>query len=78
MDEDEQAGDRRRQERQQKRTPQYKYKNLLQKLANRTIHEITVDLDDLAEVCSCTPLQSLVGLTNSFDSGRKHSRMDSN
>lgn len=53
MDEDEQGGERRRQERQQKRVPQYKYKDELQKLANRTSDEIIIDLDDLVAVCIC-------------------------
>ncbi|KAK7226086.1 hypothetical protein V2G26_014089 [Clonostachys chloroleuca] len=47
-DDDQEAHDRRREERRQKRTPQYIYKDTLQKLANRTIEEVTIDLDDLA------------------------------
>lgn len=49
-DDDQEAHDRRREERRQKRTPQYIYKDTLQKLANRTIEEVTIDLDDLAAV----------------------------
>lgn len=48
MDDDEGAG--RRQQQRQKRVPEYKYKNMLQKLANREIHEVILDLDDLAAV----------------------------
>jgi DNA replication licensing factor MCM7 len=50
MDDDDEAREHRRRERQQKRVPQYKYKDELQKLANRTIDEIIIDLDDLATV----------------------------
>lgn len=50
MDEDDESGDRRRQEKANKRIPQYKYKHLLQQLADRTIDEITIDLDDLYTV----------------------------
>ncbi|KAF5134163.1 DNA replication licensing factor [Metarhizium brunneum] len=47
MDEDDESGDRRRQEKANNRIPQHKYKDLLQQLADRTIDEITIDLDDL-------------------------------
>ncbi|KAF4975012.1 hypothetical protein FZEAL_8157 [Fusarium zealandicum] len=47
MDEDGQAGDGRQQDKQ-RRTPQYKYKDMLQQLADRTIDEATIDLDDLS------------------------------
>lgn len=50
MDEDDEAGERRRQEKEKRRAPQYKYRQLLQELANRTIDEITIDLDDVAAV----------------------------
>lgn len=48
MDEDDETGERRRQEKQ-KKGPQYKYKEILQLLADRKTDEIIVDLDDLAE-----------------------------
>ena len=74
MDEDEQAAERRRQERQQKRVPQYKYKNELQKLANRTSDEIIIDLNDLAEVCTGNaPWIPLIS-ADSARSGRNSSR----
>jgi DNA replication licensing factor MCM7 len=50
MDEDEEAAQRRQQEKERRRTPQLKYRNMLQKLANREIDEFTIELDDLAEV----------------------------
>lgn len=50
MDEDEQTSNRRRQEKEKRRTPQHKYKDMLQQLADRTIDEVTVELDDLATV----------------------------
>jgi DNA replication licensing factor MCM7 len=51
MDEDDETGERRRQQKEQQRSPQYKYKQLLQELANRSIDEITIDLDEVAAVC---------------------------
>lgn len=50
MDEDEEAGERRRQEKERKQTPQHKYQDILQKLADRSADEIRIDLDDLALV----------------------------
>lgn len=55
MDEDEGAQDRRRQERreraQRRKGPHHKYREILQDVADRKLHEVTVDLDDLADVC---------------------------
>nr|UWK20599.1 DNA replication licensing factor [Trichoderma psychrophilum] len=47
MDEDEQARDRRRQEKAKKKTPQHKYSDMLQLLADRKTDEFPVDLDDI-------------------------------
>ncbi|EFW99975.1 DNA replication licensing factor [Grosmannia clavigera kw1407] len=47
MDEDGGAAARRAQERAARRKPQYKYRELLQGLADRKINEIVVDLDDV-------------------------------
>ncbi|KAL4726033.1 DNA replication licensing factor MCM7 [Fusarium chlamydosporum] len=47
MDEDGQDATRRQQDKE-RRAPQYKYKNMLQQLSDRTIDEATIDLDDLA------------------------------
>lgn len=49
MDDDGQEGNR-RQQAKERRSPQYKYKNMLQQLSDRTIDEATIDLDDLAAV----------------------------
>lgn len=49
MDEDGQDATRRQQDKE-RRAPQYKYKNMLQQLSDRTIDEATIDLDDLATV----------------------------
>lgn len=54
MDEDDESGERRRQEKEARRTPQHKYRQLLQKLADRTIDELTIDLDDVAAVSQAT------------------------
>ena len=51
MDDDEEgAADRRRQEKELRRTPQLKYRQIIQKLADRTVDEITIDFDDLTTV----------------------------
>lgn len=50
MDEDDQARQRRQQERAKRKTPQYKYSDMLQLLADRKTDEFPVDLDDLATV----------------------------
>ena len=50
VDEDDEAEQRRIQERARKRLPQYKYKDMLQKLADRKVDELVIDLDDLATV----------------------------
>lgn len=48
MDEDDEAGERRRPDKEQQRAPHHKYKETMQKLADRTQEEIVIDLDDLA------------------------------
>ena len=50
-DENEEAADRRREERERKRVPQHKYQDMMQQLADRTLDEVTVELEDLALVC---------------------------
>ncbi|KAK3394204.1 MCM2/3/5 family-domain-containing protein [Podospora didyma] len=47
MDEDDDAQQRRQRERAQKRTPQHKYKDMLQLLADRKLDEVVIELDDL-------------------------------
>ena len=52
MDDDEEEGhNTRRQARTLAKKPKLKYAELLQQVADRYEDEITVDLDDLAEVC---------------------------
>jgi hypothetical protein len=53
MDEDDDAQERRRQEKARSRLPQHKYKDMLQELADRKIDEVMIELDDLESVCSC-------------------------
>ncbi|KAF7544440.1 hypothetical protein G7046_g9787 [Stylonectria norvegica] len=48
MDDDEQAGNQRQQDKARRRIPQNKYKDMLQQLADREIIEAAIDLDDLA------------------------------
>lgn len=54
LDEDENAQDRRRQERrdraQRRKGPHHKYREIMQDLADRKVQEVTVDLDDVATV----------------------------
>jgi DNA replication licensing factor MCM7 len=50
MDDDEEAQQRRAQEKARKRAPQHKYKEILQNVADRKIQEVVIDLDDLATV----------------------------
>lgn len=50
MDEDDDAQARRQREKARSRLPQHKYKDTLQKLADRQVDEIVIDLDDLATV----------------------------
>ncbi|KAI9167012.1 DNA replication licensing factor mcm7 [Paramyrothecium foliicola] len=71
MDEDDQAGQRRRQEKERQKTPQYKYKNLLQQLADREIDEMRVDLDDLASWESTAGDENLK-LVESIEMNTKH------
>ncbi|OAA69555.1 DNA replication licensing factor mcm7 [Cordyceps fumosorosea ARSEF 2679] len=47
MDEDDETGERRRNDKAQSRAPHHKYKDMIQKLADRTRDEIVVELDDL-------------------------------
>ncbi|EJT75478.1 DNA replication licensing factor mcm7 [Gaeumannomyces tritici R3-111a-1] len=48
MDEDDEAAQRRQQERARQKGPHYKYKEMLRQLADRKIDEVVIDLDDLA------------------------------
>jgi DNA replication licensing factor MCM7 len=50
MDDDDEMGLARREARNQAKVPKLKYKDLLQKIADRYEDEITIDLDDLAKV----------------------------
>ncbi|PNP49257.1 hypothetical protein THARTR1_09972 [Trichoderma harzianum] len=47
MDEDDQTRQRRQEERAKRKTPQHKYSDMLQLLADRKIDEFAIDLDDL-------------------------------
>lgn len=67
MDEDDEAHQRRMQEKARRRAPQHKYRDMLQQLANRKIDEVCIELDDLAAVCSAVshPLRGQFVLTMS-------------
>lgn len=51
MDEDDEAHERRRRERATSKQPQHKYADMMQKLADRSIDEVLIELDDVAAVC---------------------------
>lgn len=67
MDEDDEAHQRRMQEKARRRAPQHKYRDMLQQLANRKIDEVCIELDDLAAVCNAVsrPLRGQFVLTMS-------------
>ena len=50
VDETDEAAERRAQEKAARRKPTHKYRDLLQKLADREVDEVIVDLDDLSMV----------------------------
>lgn len=50
MDEDDEAHERRRKDRAAAKQPKHKYADLMQKLADRTIDELLIELDDVAAV----------------------------
>ena len=50
MDDDDEQGNARRRTRAQTKQPKLKYKELLQKVADRYEDEITIELDDIAKV----------------------------
>lgn len=55
LDDDDEGQNRRQREKARKRLPQHKYKEVLQKLADRQADEIVIDLDDLATVSATPP-----------------------
>lgn len=69
MDEEDDTGDRRRRDKEQRRTPNHKYKEMMQKLADRIIDEIVLDLEDLATVSG--DLLSALCKSNQALSGRE-------
>lgn len=72
MDEDEQAGGRRRNDKERRRPPQHKYKEMLQKLADRTIIEATIDLDDLVTWENQMDDEEHLRLVDSIELNTKH------
>ncbi|TFB05830.1 DNA replication licensing factor mcm7 [Trichoderma ghanense] len=70
MDEDDQTRQRRQQERAKRKTPQHKYSDMLQLLADRKIDEFAIDLDDLATWESQT--DESMQLVDSIEMNTKH------
>lgn len=54
MDEDDEDT-RRRAEREAKKQPYHKYKDVMRQLADRKIDEVLIELDDLQQVCPILP-----------------------
>ncbi|KAK7431078.1 DNA replication licensing factor MCM7 [Neonectria magnoliae] len=71
MDEDDQAGDRRRQGRR-KEAPKHKYKEMLQKLADRSLDEARIDLDDLVTWESQLDDEENLRLVDSIEMNTRH------
>ncbi|EPE02932.1 dna replication licensing factor mcm7 [Ophiostoma piceae UAMH 11346] len=69
-DEDEQASERRAQEKAARRQPQLKYSLMLKDLADRKINEISIDLDDLSSFEADTGSDQ--NLTRSIEVNAKH------
>ncbi|KAB5579954.1 MCM2/3/5 family-domain-containing protein [Coniochaeta sp. 2T2.1] len=70
MDDDDDAQVRRRQQKTQSRLPQHKYKDVLQKLADRQADEVVIDLDDLATYEQ--QVDENLRLVESIESNTKH------
>ncbi|KAL6868478.1 MCM2/3/5 family domain-containing protein [Trichoderma novae-zelandiae] len=70
MDGDDQTRQRRQQERAKRKTPQHKYSDMLQLLADRKADEFVVDLDDLATWESQT--DESMKLVDSIEMNTKH------
>ncbi|TPX16430.1 mini-chromosome maintenance complex protein 7 [Thyridium curvatum] len=70
MDEDDEAHQRRMQEKARRRAPQHKYRDMLQQLANRKIDEVCIELDDLAAFEE--DLNENMQLTQSIETNTKH------
>lgn len=51
MDDDDEEEDRRRQENANRKKPYHKYREMMRQLADRKIDEVLVELDDIAQVC---------------------------
>ncbi len=52
MDQDDEAHEQRRKERTAAKQPTHKYVDLMQKLSNRAVDEVLIELDDVAAVCT--------------------------
>ncbi|KAI2463612.1 DNA replication licensing factor mcm7 [Annulohypoxylon bovei var. microspora] len=70
MDEDDEAHERRRKEKAVSRLPQHKYADMMQKLADRAIDEVLVELDDITSWENDT--NEGLKLVESIESNTKH------
>lgn len=57
MDQDDEAHEQRRKEKAAAKLPKHKYADIMQKLADRTIDEVLIELDDIASVRPIFPWQ---------------------
>ncbi|KAI1779557.1 DNA replication licensing factor mcm7 [Hypoxylon cercidicola] len=70
MDEDDEAQERRRREKAASKLPKHKYADAMQKLADRTIDEVLIELDDLAQWEDDT--NEALKLVESVEANTKH------
>jgi MCM N-terminal domain len=74
---DEEAQEARRAARKESSRPKLKYMELLQRIANREEDEITIELDDLAEVCAIIRVEKFANLQWSVREGTSERRHQS-
>ncbi|KAI1759048.1 DNA replication licensing factor mcm7 [Hypoxylon sp. FL1150] len=70
MDEDDEAHEQRRRQKAAAKSPKHKYADVMQKLADRTIDEVLIDLDDLAQWEDDT--NEALKLVESVEANTKH------
>ncbi|KAI1384927.1 DNA replication licensing factor MCM7 [Hypoxylon trugodes] len=70
MDQDDEEHERRRREKAAAKSPKHKYADILQKLADRSIDEVLIELDDLAQWESDT--NEGLKLVDSIEANTKH------
>ncbi|KAK6084230.1 DNA replication licensing factor mcm7-like protein [Seiridium cupressi] len=72
MDEDDGAQEQRRRQKAAQRQPKHKYAELMQGLADRTIDEVLVELDDIASWEADSEEAQVLNLVESIETNTKH------